>query len=137
MAGVIGRLASWLGKYALLAAFLGIAALWTYSHLFPESLGSCHEVPVTIGAKATVRDCQAIPTTDFVVPVALVVFAALLLSTAEIELTIPGFGTVKRKREGEAAAEVLKQQTVTLDRRGEQFLEALPPAETPPQERPE
>jgi hypothetical protein len=64
VAGVIGRLASWLGKYALLAAFLGIAALWTYSHLFPESLGSCHEVPVTIGAKATVRDCQAIPTTD-------------------------------------------------------------------------
>jgi hypothetical protein len=84
------------------------------------------------GTKPSVRECAAYGTTDFIVPLALVVLAALLLDTADIEFTIPGLGTVKRKREGEEAAQVLKQETDTLERRGEKFLETLPPPDKPP-----
>ncbi len=100
MSDLITQIADWLKRYVVVLAFLSIAALWLYSHLF--------------------------------VPLALVVFAVLLLSTADIEFTIPGFGTVKRKREGQEAAKVLKQETETLDQRGEAYLETLLPAEAPP-----
>ena len=130
---IVRRLATWLKRYLVVWAFLAIAGLWLYSHLFPESLGSCRQVPMNIGKEASIRECQAYGTTDFIVPLALVVLAALLLDTADIEFTIPGLGTVKRKREGEEAAQVLKQETDTLDQRGEKFLETLQPPDKPSQ----
>jgi hypothetical protein len=133
VSGAIGWVGNWLKRYLVVWAFLGIAGLWLYSHLFPRSFGSCREVPLNVGTKASVRDCQAYGSTDFLVPLALVVLAVLLLSSADIEFTIPGFGTVKRKREGEQAAEVLKQETHSLDQRGEKFLDTLPPPAGPPQ----
>jgi len=134
MTGVISWVVDWLKRYAVVVAFLSIGGLWLYTHLFPKSFGSCHEVPLNLGGKATIRDCQAYGTSDFLTPLSLVVLAALLLSSADIEFTLPGFGTFKRKREGKEAAEVLKQETSTIDQRGEAFLDALtsPPDDLPP-----
>ena len=136
MTRVTGYVVEGFKRFAVAVALLGVIAMWLYSHVYPERLGSCREVPVNLGAKATVRDCQAYGTSDFIVPLAIVFFVMLLLSSADIELTIPGLGTIKRTREGKEAAAVLKQGTDTLDQRGEKFLDALPNADASGAERP-
>ena len=123
------RIVEWSKRFAVAAGLLGVIALWLYSHLYPERLGTCREVPVNLGAEATVRDCQAYGASEFLVPLGIVLLAMLLLSSADFEFTIPGLGTVKRTREGKEAAEVLRQETDTLDSRGEKFLDALPNAD--------
>jgi hypothetical protein len=112
--------------------FLGILAMWLYSHLWPDSFGSCREVPLNLGLKASIRECQAYATTEFVVPIAVAALGLLLLGTGDIKLTIPGLGTIERTREGKQAADVLKQETETVDERGAKFLEGLSSIESAP-----
>jgi hypothetical protein len=112
--------------------FVGVGGLWLYSHIWPDSFGTCHEVAMNLGEKASIRECQAYATTDFVVPLGIAVLGLLLLGAADIKLTIPGFGTIERTREGKQAAGVLKQENSTMDERGEKFLEGLPTTEAGP-----
>lgn len=100
--------------------------LWLFSHFYPESFGTCHEVPLNIGTNASIRECQAYGPTEFVVPLAVALISLLVVSSADLEFTIPGLGTIKRTREGKEAAQVLKEED-TFDERAEEFLQQLPP----------
>jgi hypothetical protein len=112
-------------KSALVVALLVIGGLWLYSHLYPYSLGSCHEIPVNLGSQPTIRDCQAYSATDFVVPLAVIAILGLLSGEGDIKITLPMIGTFERTRAGKKAAKVLKAETGTLDRRGEEFLQRV------------
>jgi hypothetical protein len=109
-------------KSALVVALLAIGGLWLYSTLYPYSLGSCHEVPVSLGSEPTIRDCQAYSPTNFAVPLAVIAILALMSGEGDIKITLPMIGTFERTRVGKKAARVLKAETGTLDRRGEEFL---------------
>lgn len=120
-----------LGRLVVTLSLLLIGGLWLYSHHSPQSFGVCHQVPLNIGQEATVRDCQAYGTTDFVVPLVVVALGAFLLGTGEAELSIPGFGTFKRKRQARQAADVLKQEQPSIEQRTEKFLETLSTSDRP------
>jgi hypothetical protein len=118
-------------RLTLVASFVGIGVMWLVTHIWPSHFGTCRYVPLSLGKEASVRECQAYATTDFVLPLGMAVLLLLLLGTADIKLTIPGFGTIERTREGKEAAEVLKTETQTVDERAEKFLEGLPPSDAP------
>lgn len=128
------KVITWLVAVLALPA---VAGLWLFSHFSPEKFGSCRQVPLNLGEQAYIEECQAYPTTDFIVPLAVAIVGVLLVSSADIEFTIPGFGTIKRARAKEAAksAEGLKETTETLDERGKKFLKDLPTATPPPKKK--
>ena len=120
-----------LGRLVVTLSLLLVVGLWLYSHHSPQSFGECHEVPLNIGQEATGRDCQAYGTPEFVVPLLVVALGAFLLGVGEMELSIPGFGTFKRRRQARQAADVLKQEQPLIEQRTEKFLETLPPSDQP------
>jgi len=118
--GAARRAAAWGGRHFVWVVFAAIVSLWAYTHLYPDSLGTCHHVPLSVGQKASVRDCDPWGTSDFVVPLAAALF--LFFDFEELEL----FGLGKMKRKVKEATEVLKAPEAPLDERGTAFLETLP-----------
>jgi hypothetical protein len=112
---------------AFAIALLSVAALWLFSHLHPDQFGTCHIVALQFGRHPAAQECEAFGTTDFVVPIVLVVVAALFASDGDFTFTFPGFGTFERTRAGKKAAKELQEEAPELDRRREEFLGALNP----------
>jgi len=112
---------------ALVIALLAVAGLWLFSHLHPGQFGTCHIVPLQFGRHPAARECDAFGTTDFIIPVVLIVVVAFLGSDGDIRLTVPGFGTFERTRAGKRAAKELKEEAPELDRRLQEFSQALNP----------
>lgn len=101
----------------------GIGTAWTYSHIDPDSFGVCREVPLTIGANPTVRDCQAYGVTDFAVPLIVMGVLVVVVVDEDFKLAVPGF-SVEKTRSGKEAAGVLLAQEPTRDARAEEYLAA-------------
>src|SRR5437879_1528407 len=108
----------------LVAIILAIAigAGWTFSLFVPRHFGACHEVPVTIGQRATVKDCHTYGLTDFAVPLVVLGFLLVLIVEDDVKFTIPGAVTFEKTRSGRAAVGLLTEEEPTLDNRAEEYL---------------
>ena len=135
MPRVVGRIARWLGRWmrrwGVTLPFLLIFALWIVTHAWPAIFGSCHEVPLNIGSKGSVRECEAYPTADFLVLLAIVHIPILVLGGGDLKFEIPGIAKVERTlaREGKEAGQVAREEVPTVDERVEKYLERLPSPE--------
>lgn len=118
-------------RFVFVVAVIAIGAAWLYSHVSPERFGSCHEVALNIGHRPSIRECHPYGTSDFAVPLALVVIIAFGLGgDSDIAFTIPGLGTFERTRRAKRAARVLEQEGEDLERRGREFVESVEVAGT-------
>src|SRR5205823_4559240 len=105
-----------------------LVGLWTYSQLYPYSVGRCHDVPLTTGPVATVRDCHGLGWTEFAVPVGVIAIAVLLLSDAAIKIGAGGVTLERGARSSarEGVATLTQAPPAVRAQEVEAFLEDLP-----------
>lgn len=126
------RLALWLverWRWLVLAGLFACLVMWVVTHVTPAHFGECTEIPVRFGKTPTIRECEPFGTTDFAIPVGILIVFLLLGSgegDGDLEVSIPWLGTFKRTQRGREAVNLLKEEEDDLDRRGEEFLETLP-----------
>ena len=116
-------------RWFVLSLTFVVLVAWGASVAFPEEMGTCREVAVSIGKEPTVRECHAYSLIDIAPPLAILGFV-MLLFTEDFELGLPGGATLRRRKkqqaEGKQAGALLSEKEGTLDARAAQFLETLP-----------
>ncbi len=113
-------------------ALLAIGGLWLYSHVSPDSFGSCRQVALSIGTKPTIKECQAYGTSDFLLPLAIVTVLLIVFSgEGVITLTIPFLGELKKTPtpKEQKAVKIVEEQVDLhlLDRQAKPYLGSVRP----------
>lgn len=125
------------GAVVTLGLLIAVATVgaWVYTLVDPTRFGVCHIVPLYLGNKPTVRDCQPFEVAVFAVPVGVIALLVpfMLYLTGDAEVSIPFFGrTLLLRRLTRQAQDVGQAVDVAaLDARGDQWLEMLAEEEPP------